>query len=475
MRAPVLVLKVVESKLPTKKPKSRKALTAANLEALGAARLAALLLDLADGAPATKRRLRMELAAEAGPEELAAEIEKPLEGAKAAHGRVHWRKLKGLRQDLELLQSMIVGPLAAADAAAAASLLLRFLGLERGVLARVKDVKGEVAQIFAAALADLARIAAEVKAPPAEFVDTIMSALEDAGPGAMGQIVEALIPALGAPSVAQLRVRIETQMAPHRRVNAGWRAALQAVLDAQGDAAAYAATYSASEAVLPPVGARIAQRFLEAGQLEEAAAALFRSDPFVDASGRAMPFSPTAPSDPGLRAWQAVRIDLLEAKGDAADAQAARWSAFERDLSPEQLRAYLKRLSGFDDVVAGDRAIEHAKTYRPIGAALSFLIGWPALKEAAGLVTSRAQELMNADIEVLEPAVRALEGRYPLAATLLLRAMVRDVVRYGQTDLYSRARVWLLEAASLAGQVGDLEGQEEHAEFEAKVAAALRR
>ncbi len=465
----------MESKSPPKKAKSRKALTAANLEALGPARLAALLIDLTDGAPAIKRRLRLELAAEAGPEDLVAEIEKPLEAMKAAKGRVHWRKLKGLRQDLALLQAMIIGPLADADPLAAVTLLLRFLGLERGVLDRVKDVKGDVARDFADALSNLVRIGAQVKAPPPSFVEVIMVALEDAGASTMGPIAEALIPALDTAMAAQLRVRIETHTAMYRRVHAGWRAALQAVLDAQGDADAYAATYSATEAVLPPIGARIARRFLKAGQLEEAAKALVKSDPFVDASGRPTPFSPTAPSDPGLRAWQGARIDLLEAKGEAEGAQAARWEAFERDLSAEPLRAYLKRLSGFDDVVASDRAIEHAKTYRPIGVALSFLVGWPALKEAAGLVTARATELMSAEIAVLEPAARALEGRYPLAATLVLRAMVRDVVRYGQAELYVRARTWLLEAASLAGQIDDLEGQEDHATFEARLPAALRR
>jgi len=63
------------SEAPIRKTKSRKALNAANLEALGAARLAAILLAVADDLPATKRRLRLELAAEAWAGELAAEIE----------------------------------------------------------------------------------------------------------------------------------------------------------------------------------------------------------------------------------------------------------------------------------------------------------------------------------------------------------------------------------------------------------------
>lgn len=164
----------MDAKTPIKKARSRKALNADNLEALGAARLAAILLDVADGQATTKRRLRMELAAQVGSDDLVLELEKHLDAVSAARGKVHWRKLKGLRQDLGLLRAMIVGRLAEADPPAAVRLLLRFLGLERGVLARVRDVKGEVAQIFVEALGDLARVATIATMSAPGLVDTIV-------------------------------------------------------------------------------------------------------------------------------------------------------------------------------------------------------------------------------------------------------------------------------------------------------------
>src|SRR3954449_9194334 len=57
---------------------SKKTLNLDNLEALGAKRLAGLLLELAAGDAAAKRRLRLELSAEAGPEAGAADIRKRL-------------------------------------------------------------------------------------------------------------------------------------------------------------------------------------------------------------------------------------------------------------------------------------------------------------------------------------------------------------------------------------------------------------
>ena len=457
---------------PTKRAKPSKALNEANLAQLGADRLVLILLEVAEGHPIIKRRLRMELAARIGPEALVAEIEKPLESMRAARGRITWRRLKGLLQELELLRAMIAGPLAQADAAAAVGLMLRFLTLERGVLARVRDTKGQVVEVFEGALGDLAQIASTMTARPPDLAEAIMVALDEVGPAAMGALAQGLVPALGADEIARLRASIETRMAPLRRVNAGWRAALQVLLDAQGDAVAYAATYSPSEAVLPPIGARIAQRLIKAGRLDEAAEALERSDP-GDSDSENGPDRSTP--DPGLVAWRGARIDLLEARGEAEAAQDARWRAFERDLSVEHLRAYLRRLSGFDDVVATDRALEYAATYKPFTRALAFLSAWPALPEAAYLVVSRAGEIDGAAVEILEPAAHALEGRYPLAATLLLRAMVLDVARYARTERFASARGWLVEAASLATQMADFDGHEDHGSFEARVSHALRR
>lgn len=52
---------------------SRKTLNARNLETLGAPRLAALLMEISKGDAAAKRRLRMELAGNLSPDELARE------------------------------------------------------------------------------------------------------------------------------------------------------------------------------------------------------------------------------------------------------------------------------------------------------------------------------------------------------------------------------------------------------------------
>jgi hypothetical protein len=75
-----------------------KTLNAKNLAALGAERLADLLLELANGDAAAKRRLRLELASRNGGSDVAAEIRKRLVAVARSKSFVDWRKVKPLAQ-----------------------------------------------------------------------------------------------------------------------------------------------------------------------------------------------------------------------------------------------------------------------------------------------------------------------------------------------------------------------------------------
>src|SRR5438105_4008263 len=50
--------------------------------------------------------------------------------------------------------------------------------------------------------------------------------------------------------------------------------------------------------------------------------------------------------------WEEVRLEVMEALGQKDEAQAFRWQCFERTLSRQHLRAYLKRLPDFEDIEA---------------------------------------------------------------------------------------------------------------------------
>ena len=97
------------------------------------------------------------------------------------------------------------------------------------------------------------------------------------------------------------------------------------------------------------------------------------------------------------------------------------------------------------------------------------MLDWPALANATALVVERQDDLKPHDAELLTRAARTLEGRSPLAATILLRKMILHIARNALDEEYKRAQSLMLEAASLAAAIED-EDIESHAAFSRQVA-----
>ena len=127
---------------------SKKTLNAKNLEALGAARLSELLMDITKGDAAAKRRLRLELAGTLSSGEVAKEIRKRLATIASSHAFVGWDKLKALTKDLEFQRRAIVAQVSKDDSVQAVELMWRFMGLANSVFARCDDGSGIVVGIF---------------------------------------------------------------------------------------------------------------------------------------------------------------------------------------------------------------------------------------------------------------------------------------------------------------------------------------
>jgi hypothetical protein len=442
-----------------KRAGSRKTVTAANLAALGVERLAAILLEAAEDEAGLKRRLRMELAGEVGAEHLAAELSKRLTAIEGRRSRVHWRKYKAFVRDLDLHRGMIVGRLAALDPKLALAFLWRFLALADGVFRQVDDARGEVELVFRAAAADVGAIVRLAKPDDAALAEQVASALEEDDGRVLGGLLAAVLPALDEIGVAVLRARLLTAFHGRAQSNLAIRAAVQLLADAQGDIDGYVATISAADARQPWVGAEIARRLLTAGRVEEALAALARSAP-----------PPTGRALRGAHDWEEAFLDALEADGQGKLAQELRWAAFEKRLAADRLRAFLKRLPDFDDIQAEDRALAYAKSFPNFTDALQFFIAWPAAANAAALILDRADEIEGSKVGVLEPAVRELEARHPLAASVLLRAMIADTLNGASADRDTDAKRQFAELASLDVHIDDWRRFEPHEAFAARMA-----
>ena len=105
---------------------SSKTLNVKNLAALGAERLAELLIEISSGNPAAKRRLRLELAGVQSPGEVAREVRKRLTTIARSRSFVDWQNRRALVDDLETQRRAIADQVAKADPAEALDLTWRF-------------------------------------------------------------------------------------------------------------------------------------------------------------------------------------------------------------------------------------------------------------------------------------------------------------------------------------------------------------
>jgi hypothetical protein len=471
---------------------SKKTLTAADLEKLGAPRLAGLLVALAEADASTKRRLRLELAAHEAPERLAVEVRKRLVQIAGARSFVDWRRIRDLAADLEAQRRTIVDRVAAVDPAEALELMWRFMDLADRVHERCDDSNGTVGDVFRAACRDLGPLAQAARPDPVALADRVFAALTDNGYGQYDELIATLATALGETGLERLKARVvELSRTPVEKPPAevreviGWgsggpmyrdeveahsrdstvRLALQDIADAQGDVDGFMAQYDARTRKVPLIAAEIARRLLAAGRTAEALAVLDAAE----RRGRDGPHVDGLPLAGADFEWVDTRIEVLDALGRGDDAQAERWSCFERTLSGRHLRDHLGRLADFDDVEAERRALDHVERHRSALLALAFLVAWPALDRAADLVMRRAAELDGNHYEVLAPAVEALAGRHPLAATLALRAMIDFTLAKARSSRYRHAARHLADCAGLSARVADFGAVEAHDAYVARL------
>lgn len=455
-----------------------------NLETLGAKRLAELLVEIAANDAALGRRLRLELAAIEAPESVGVEVRKRLAQIARAGSFVDWHKIRELAANLETQRLTIVDRVAKIDAAEAFELMWRFMDLAESVQERCDDSNGVVGDLFRTACRDLGLLAPAAEPDPIALSDRAFAALNENGYGQYDDLIEALAPVLGNKGLDHLKARfIELSKTPvekppqDMRKVIGWgmggpmyedeidahsrestvRLALQEIADAQGDVDAFIAQYDEKTRKVPKIAAEIARRLLAAGRAEDALqtieAAEHRRNGWPDFE------------------WEDARIDTLEALGRNDEAQTARLSCFERALSAEHLRAYLKRLPDFDDVELEERALDHAERHKSVLQALAFLISWPAVERATRLVIGRAGELNGDHYEILSPAADALAGKHPLAATLVLRAMIDFTLTKARSSRYRHAARHLIECAGLASSIPDFGAFETHAAYAARLKA----
>ncbi|MBX9896759.1 MAG: hypothetical protein K2Y17_02470 [Qipengyuania sp.] len=465
---------------------SDKTLNAKNLAALGAGRLADILLELVSGDAAAKRRLRLELAGQSeGGAGVAVEVRKRLATIAKSRSFVDWHKYRAFVADLEAQRRAIVDRVAPSQPADAFDLLWRLLDMAPSLYERCDDSNGAIGSVIQDVLENLGRLAPQCGVNVPVLADKVYSGVCANDCGQFDGLIGLMAPVLGKEGLALLKAKFEAlEKAPpkppkysERRV-IGWgrggplyeddleikgharmvRLALTEIADALGDVDAYAARYSGEEQANPAIAAGIAQRLLGAGRAGEALAVLDRAESLRVKGGH-------------WPDWDRVRIEVLDELGRAEQAQAMRWNQFETVLHTDYLKDYLKRLPDFDDEEAEQRALGIAAAYPDFDRGLQFLATWPALAAAASMVLARHGEMSGDHYWYLTDAADHLDKDHPLAATLILRAMIDFALDRGRSKRYSHAARHLQSCEYLSRRIDDWAGYPDHDSYVADLRA----
>ena len=445
---------------------SKKTLNAANLQELGAERLADLLIEVSAGSAEIKRRLRLELSHNLGAGELARDVRKRLASIRRSKSYVSWRRRKALIKDLSTQADMIIDKIAPEAPSDGFDLLWEFIELAPSVYERVDDSRGDVGDVFRAAKGQFAQIAPQAGLNPQVLATRVWHAVEDNGYGEFDGIISLLAPTLGNEGLEHLKVLVlahedapveesedheALQFLRDLRSTGGSFAAdqkarlikhcLQEIAVAQGDTDAYVAQYSEGDLSRPAIAAEVAQLLLNEGKAGAALEVLQNADLGMRSMQDAV--------------WDAAYVACLLALDRLNDAQNHRWTRFCETLNAEFLRDHLKVLPDFDDIEVEDAAKAHAAQFDDFNAALYFFLDWPDLANAAQLIETRAEELDGNLYQLLTPAADALRDRHPRAAVLIWRSMIDHALGEGRSTRYGHAADHLMDCAAADMDLAD--------------------
>lgn len=455
-----------------------------SLEALGAPCLAALISEEATNNAAFKRRVMAALAGQSGAGAVAKLIDRRLAGLARARAFVDWDKERAFRDDLAALVASIATELAAADPAMAADRLLRFIATHERVFERIDDSSGRIQDVYADAIDALGPVAARMSSADTSGLPAqIMAALGDSEHGYLPKVADKVIPHLPPAARAEWDADLAARIAERHAAEAGkrasgrwfysmteqWRRMRQALARAGGDLdQVIALEREKPEASRDSLG--IAAQLLAAGRATEAL-------DWVRAGGQRrhsvlMGLDGEDETDASPAVQQALlEAEILTALGQVEAAQALRWQRFGETLAPELLRAHLKALPDFDDIEAEEAAFALALDHADLMAALRFFLAWPRDDLAARVVVRHRAAWSGSDWHILPPIADRLQHESPLAATILYRALLDDILARSRSKAYGHAVKYLAALDRLAAdsdtaddRPADLPTQEQYRE-----------
>lgn len=447
--------------------------TKENVKALGADRLADILLELAGRDAALKRTLRMALTATHAKDKLGKEIEKRLRTLRSARGFLPWDRIKPLATELDTLRRSILNNVAMTDIAQAISAMRLLVEIAPSIYERTDDSSAYLSDVFCEAASNLITLwGRQTDRDPAIMVQDLLTLLDKDDYGTYGHLLASCGEALGAVGGALLKNTLLARLnaLPTPRRTQGYRTDtarlvtigyLKDIADAMDDVDAYIEAVNLGSYPCAAIGA-VARRLLDKGRAEEALEWLGRT------TKKTVQFDHDHDHDD-------LRIEACEAVGDRATAQSLRWKIFQERLSLSHWKAYQRYLDDYDAIDAEEQALDHIRSFPIRNVTLLTLLEWPAHDAAARIVRDHTAEFDGRDYATLRPAAERLSESHPNEATLLYRLLVEAVLDKALSRYYTYAAKDLAACQSLAPMLDSTRGMESHAVFMTRLKSQHKR
>jgi hypothetical protein len=430
---------------------------------LGLEKLVRLVLDEAKRNAAFRKLVSAALAATKGPAAVAAIIDKRLAGLERAKSFLDWDKAKELASDLSATAATISGELASVDPDAAVNRLVRFLATADRVFERVDDSSGRLQEVYCEAAAALPDLVGRLDgARKASIPDRLFDLTLSDDYGLLDPVIPAIVAQLPAEAIAHWDERLARMQSSLRLTDDSTRdwqrrakfdgviRLRQAIADCRQDVDAFVVLETSRHHGHHDTLA-IAERLYGAGRYGEALdwvrKQARRSLKFITRDDLADGSDPRDLSD---LARAQLEIRILDAMGDRDASQDLRWTTFESTLDARLLRDHIRHLPDFSEFDVLDKGFAHAMSSPQKYRALAFFLSWPRLDLAAKLVLDRREDWEGRHYEVLLPAAEALEPDHPVAATILYRVLLDDILDRARSPAYGHAARYLQKLDVLA-------------------------
>lgn len=438
----------------------RPRITETSLAKLGVERLSELLVSEARTNKALKQALQLALETEEGVDSLAASIRQRIATIDRSESRLSTNKGREMIAELKRLHASIVNDVSAADPAEGLELLWLFIDLHQNLIRRTRDRAGRLGDFFSGVVQELPELAMRAKPDAEHLAEGVFNRFIDDVYG----IYEDLISVMAEPLTGDGFKALEAHLLEARDVASRNKAqnrrrlgiiehGLRDVADGVGDVDAFIATFSIEQTRHPALAAEMAIRLVGVDRAEEALKLLEHAAPDAD-------------DDRGARfKWTDARLAALGKLGRTDECKVLSWEIFETHLSDDHLRSHLKLLPDFDDIEAEERALDWVVEQPNFLMALSFLIRWPALPRAAALIERRGAEIDGDLYEFFSRAAETLEGRHPLAAAILRRAVIRFALEKGRGHRFKQMAQQVMVLQSLDAAIEEYGEHERHKDF----------